>query len=75
MKLTIISYYVSDYGYGHATRTVALMRHLAANDKYQFIIISSGGALNYMQYSLKQYKNITYREAKLDLGYILNSKH
>ncbi|MFD1129247.1 glycosyltransferase [Paenibacillus provencensis] len=50
------------------------MRHLAANDKYQFIIISSGGALNYMQYSLKQYKNITYREAKLDLGYILNSK-
>ncbi|SEC11014.1 glycosyltransferase [Paenibacillus sp. GP183] len=66
-----ISYYVSDYGYGHASRSIAIIRTLL--DKYdnvQFIICTSF-PLGFIQTSIENNSRVRYRYVKNDLGYLL----
>ncbi|MFC5652882.1 glycosyltransferase [Paenibacillus solisilvae] len=73
--LKTICYYITDYGYGHATRSIAIIRSLFQHSGQSFrIIVCSGKALPFIQESLKEYENaISYRAISTDLGYFLQS--
>lgn len=69
-----IAYYVSDYGYGHATRSIAVIRTLLreASNSYRIIICSSDKVLSFMQASLFEHQRvINYRICASDVGYVL----
>lgn len=69
-----ICYYISDYGYGHATRSIALIRFLLQYAPNQYrIIVCSKNALPFIRKSLKGVPsdNILYHECTSDLGYVL----
>lgn len=65
-----IVYYISDHGYGHAARSIALIREIAKKN-YIKITIKTGRSLNFLKDSLKSYKNIEYVYSKNDVGIIL----
>ncbi|MBO9130018.1 glycosyltransferase [Bacillus sp. 165] len=67
-----IAYYISDYGYGHASRSIALIRELLKRDEDVQIIICHSFALSFLQDSLKEYNSsIIYHKVKTDVGYVL----
>lgn len=69
----VIVYYVSDYGYGHAARSIALIRRLMERNigKNILLVICSGRSLPFIRKSLAMYEQqIVYRNTQLDLGYI-----
>ncbi|GLX67378.1 hypothetical protein [Paenibacillus glycanilyticus] len=69
-----IAYYISDYGYGHATRSIAVIGALRADaaQSYQVIVCSSEKILRFMQASLiGSQDNIQYRQCVSDVGYVL----
>jgi hypothetical protein len=69
-----IGYYISDYGYGHAARSIALLRHLLANDDSLRVYIITDEPLSFIRESLKHYNDrLIYRRIKNDLGLILKS--
>lgn len=71
-----ICYYISDYGYGHATRSIALIRSLLLYARNQYrIIICSKKTLPFIRESLKGEgsDSILYRECASDLGYVLKN--
>ncbi|PWW45227.1 MULTISPECIES: hypothetical protein [Paenibacillus] len=67
-------FYITDYGYGHATRSIALIRELLL-PKYNIsqITVCSGKALPFIKKSLQYDQRINFREQALDLGYIHES--
>ena len=73
--LKTICYYISDYGYGHATRSIAIIRSLFHyEEKSLRLIVCSGRTLPFIQDSLKDNEDaIEYREISTDLGYFLQS--
>lgn len=74
MKARIIAYYISDYGYGHATRSIAVIRALLQEEwLYRIIICSSNRILSFMQASLLEQANVVYRQCASDLGYVLHT--
>ncbi|ACS99093.1 hypothetical protein [Paenibacillus sp. JDR-2] len=73
MKIKI-AYYISDYGYGHATRSIAVIRAmlLVAEQFYMLTICSSDKILAFMKASLSDYQEvIQYRRCISDVGYVL----
>ncbi|MGR9048641.1 glycosyltransferase family protein [Halobacillus faecis] len=67
-----IAYYISDYGYGHATRSIAVIRELIkAGKKDLKIIVCHSFAIDFLKESLHS-NQIEYREVETDIGYILN---
>jgi hypothetical protein len=66
-----IVFYVTDYGYGHASRSIALIRELLL-PKYNIgqITICSGHVLSFIQNSLPYDHRLKFREQSLDLGYV-----
>lgn len=66
-----IAYYISDYGYGHATRSVAIIRELLKNNENLNIIICHSFAQRFLKESLKD-SRVTFRTLETDVGYILN---
>jgi uncharacterized protein (TIGR00661 family) len=66
-----ITYYISDYGFGHAARSVAVIRHLLAMDKDVRVIICHSFALHFLQDSLKGENRVTFRTIETDIGYVL----
>ncbi|WP_201009132.1 hypothetical protein [Paenibacillus glycanilyticus] len=74
MNTKSIAYYVSDYGYGHATRSIAVIRALlqVAEQPYRLVLCSSDKVLAFMQASLSGYQEIIqYRRCISDVGYVL----
>lgn len=74
--MNTICYYVSDYGYGHATRSIALIRRLCSIAERRFrLIVCSGRALPFLKQSLAdcggQAVQLEFREAATDIGYCL----
>jgi hypothetical protein len=72
--LKTICYYISDYGYGHATRSIAIIRELLKKCSDLRIIICNSFASDFISSSLKDslYKNrVTIRHVKNDIGFIL----
>lgn len=69
----LIAYYVSDYGYGHASRSVATIRSiLKSNSNIRFIICCSF-PLDFIKKSLEKEGEgrVAYRYVTNDIGYVL----
>ncbi|WP_163182671.1 glycosyltransferase family protein [Neobacillus sedimentimangrovi] len=64
-----IAYYISDYGYGHASRSIAIMRKLLENRNLNIIVCHSF-ALPFIKASINC-NRISYREIGTDIGYFL----
>ncbi|MEO2075936.1 MAG: hypothetical protein ABGX20_11245 [Bacillus sp. (in: firmicutes)] len=64
-----IAYYISDYGYGHASRSIAIIRNLLIEPKVKVIICHSF-ALSFLMKSLST-NRVKYRRIKTDIGYFL----
>lgn len=65
-----IAYYISDYGFGHATRSVALIRELLSKSEEIKVIICHSFAMTFLKESLKD-DRVTFREVHTDVGYYL----
>ena len=65
MKRIVV--YVSDHGYGHAARTISLLREFK-NDNHE-IIVKNSNAFNFLQKSLPETKLIN---SKTDVGPLTN---
>lgn len=66
-----IAYYISDYGFGHAARSVALIRHLLAMEEDLKVIICHSFALHFLRESLKGENRVAFRTIETDIGYVL----
>ncbi|MEK4649034.1 hypothetical protein MKY22_14005 [Exiguobacterium sp. FSL W8-0210] len=67
-----IAYYISDYGYGHATRSIAIIRELLKKNSKITITICHSFASKLLMNSFDD-KRIKFRAVPTDIGYILNS--
>jgi uncharacterized protein (TIGR00661 family) len=67
--LKVIAYYISDYGYGHASRSIAVIRELLTESEVKVIVCHSY-ALSFLKESLLS-KRVCFRELKTDIGYFL----
>ena len=70
-----IGYYISDYGFGHATRSIAIIRNLLKRNKDIHVTISTSFSLEFVRQSLDpQFKGrISYRKVQNDIGYVLKA--
>ncbi|MDQ0162535.1 hypothetical protein [Aeribacillus alveayuensis] len=66
-----IAYYISDYGFGHAARSVALIRQLLKMVKDVRVIICHSFALQFLRESLQGENRIVFRTLETDIGYVL----
>jgi UDP:flavonoid glycosyltransferase YjiC (YdhE family) len=64
-----ICFYISDYGYGHASRSIAIIRKLLSKYKDGKIFIKNSGAFDYIRHSLPQ-ENIEVVNTNNDIGVI-----
>ena len=64
-----IVFYISDHGYGHATRSLALIRNLAQCEVK--IIIKTGRPLSFIKESIGYRYNIEFKNSQNDVGLIL----
>ncbi len=64
-----ICFYISDYGYGHASRSIAIIRKLLSEYKDAKIYIKNSGAFDYIRHSLPQ-ENIEVVKTNNDIGVI-----
>lgn len=67
-----IAYYVSDYGYGHATRSIAIIRELLKRNPEMMITICHSFASELLINSFND-NRVTFRIVPTDVGYVLNS--
>ncbi|KKI93254.1 hypothetical protein WQ54_05310 [Bacillus sp. SA1-12] len=65
-----IVYYISEYGYGHAARSIAVIRELLRQNPYVEIEVVNQFALDFLKKSLS-HKNVTFFELSTDIGYFL----
>lgn len=70
-KMKTIAYYISDYGFGHAARSVALIRQLLKRKKDVRVIICHSFALHFLRESLKGENRVAFRTIETDIGYVL----
>jgi len=68
-----LAYYISDYGFGHAARSVALIRQLLKMKKDVRVIICHSFALHFLRESLKGEKRVMFRTLETDIGYMLQT--
>ncbi|GFN29854.1 glycosyltransferase [Paenibacillus xylaniclasticus] len=71
-----VAYYVSDYGYGHAARSIAVIRAWlqSAATPYRIVVCSSERILSFMRSSLQEHsESVCYRRCASELGYVLHA--
>ncbi|MFC7371381.1 glycosyltransferase [Fictibacillus iocasae] len=67
-----LAYYISDYGYGHASRSIALIRELLGKDKDIVVVICHSYALDFMKSSLSEHGDrVFFHYVRTDVGYVL----
>ncbi|WP_455930923.1 glycosyltransferase [Priestia aryabhattai] len=66
-----VAYYISDYGYGHATRSTAIIRELLKGNDQIEIIICHSFAIEFLRQSFIHEERVTFREVSTDVGYVL----
>lgn len=67
-----VSFYISEYGYGHAARSLALIRKLLTTRKDIKIIICNSFAFGFLKDSLKEFGNrVIFHQVETDVGYVL----
>lgn len=64
-----VAYYISDYGYGHASRSIAVIRRLLKDPDISIIVCHSF-ALSFIKESIHS-NFVCYRSVKTDVGYVL----
>lgn len=70
-----IVYYVSEYGYGHATRSIALIRQLLDLREDIRVIICNSFAMDFLKDSLQEYGDrIIFHHVSTDVGYVLKNQ-
>lgn len=70
-----IVYYISEYGYGHATRSIALIRELLILRDDVSVVICNSFAMNFMKDSLHEHGDrIVYHHVSTDIGYVLKNQ-
>ncbi|WP_160725774.1 glycosyltransferase [Bacillus sp. USDA818B3_A] len=67
--MKLIAYYISDYGYGHASRSIAILRNLLKDPEVNIIVCHSF-ALSFIKDSLNS-SRVIFRNIKTDIGYLL----
>jgi len=65
-----IAYYISDHGYGHASRSIALIRKLKEKLKDIEIYVNSSYPLKFLRDSLTNDDGIKFQRVKNDFGYV-----
>ncbi|MBM7618574.1 uncharacterized protein (TIGR00661 family) [Bacillus tianshenii] len=70
MNRKTIAFYISDYGYGHASRSIAIIRELLKREDQICIIVCHSFALTFMKASLLE-DRVRFREIETDVGYVL----
>ena len=68
-RMTNICFYISDYGYGHASRDIAIVRKILNAYKDIKIYIKTNGAFDFVRQSLLQ-KNVKVIQTKNDVGVV-----
>ena len=68
-KMTNICFYISDYGYGHASRDIAVIRRLSNELNDVKIYIKTDKAFHFVRQSLSQ-KNVEVIQTKNDIGVV-----
>lgn len=69
-----VTYYISDYGYGHATRNVAIIRALLRKRNDLEIVICHSYALEFLKQSFIGESRVFFRNLRTDVGYILKER-
>ena len=65
-----IAFYISDHGFGHASRSIAIIRELIKKDNLK-IHIKTSNPLEFIKNSLKDKDNIYFDYLETDIGLIL----
>nr|WP_304220109.1 glycosyltransferase family protein [Fredinandcohnia onubensis] len=68
--MKVIAYYISDYGYGHAARSVAIIRKLIDIKEDIRIIVCHSYALDFLKQSLID-SRVEFKKVQTDIGYFL----
>jgi UDP:flavonoid glycosyltransferase YjiC (YdhE family) len=69
-----IAYYISDYGYGHASRSIAIIRELLRKVQKLRVVICHSFAMPFIQDSLSEFgMRVIYHTVKTDVGYVLHN--
>jgi len=68
--MTLVAYYVSDHGYGHASRSIAVIRALLAEDPGVEVVVKSARPLSFLENSLAD-PQVTFSRRTNDVGLIL----
>jgi uncharacterized protein (TIGR00661 family) len=66
-KMINICFYISDYGYGHASRDIAVIRRILSEYNDVKVYIKTEGPFNFVRQSLPQ-KNVEVMQTKNDIG-------
>jgi UDP-N-acetylglucosamine transferase subunit ALG13 len=68
-----IAYYISDYGFGHATRSIAIIRELLKSSSDLHFTVCTSFSLSFIERSLKNedQTRLHYRDVQNDFGFIL----
>ena len=65
-------YYISEYGYGHAARSIAIIRALLDRNESLRIVICHEFANAFLKDSLQEYgERVLFHKVKTDVGYVL----
>jgi len=71
--LKTIAYYISEYGFGHATRSIAVIRRLCEKNEIR-IIVCNDFAYDFLNQSLNDLiteERVALRKISNDIGYVL----
>lgn len=66
-----IAYYISDYGFGHATRSLAIIQELLRQSHEVEVTICHTYAKDLLVSTLKESSQVKFRFAQTDIGYFL----
>jgi hypothetical protein len=70
-----IAYYISDYGYGHASRSIAIIRELLRKEEELRVVICHSFALPFIKESLFEFgARVIYHTIMTDVGYVLHNQ-
>lgn len=68
-----IAFYISDYGFGHAARSISIIRELINLRSDIHFVICTSFATTFLKHSLPS-PNVSFRSIQTDVGYFLNEQ-
>ncbi|MGX5475099.1 glycosyltransferase family protein [Bacillus toyonensis] len=65
-------FYISEYGFGHATRCIALIRAILSTREDVHVIICNSFAMQFIRASLAEYEDkVIFHDVETDIGFVL----